>query len=65
MAVGNIYGVAVRKVSIPKLVEEKIKMLRKDFLIEPTEEEIAHLKELKTEQQVETYVRIIINSHWE
>jgi chromatin segregation and condensation protein Rec8/ScpA/Scc1 (kleisin family) len=60
-----IYGVAVKKVNIPKLIEEKIKMLRKDFLIEPTEEEIAHLKELKTEQQVETYVRIIINTHWE
>lgn len=55
----------VKKVNIPKLVKEKIKMLKRDFLIEPTEEEIAHLNELKTEQQVETYVRIIINTHWE
>lgn len=65
MAVGYIYGAAVKKVNIPKLIEEKIKMLQKDFLINPTEEEIAHLKELKTEQAIETYVRIIINNHWE
>ena len=65
MAVGNIYGAAVKKVDMKKLVEDKIKMLQKDFLINPTDEEIAHIKELKTEQQVETYVRIIINNHWD
>ena len=65
MAVGNIYGVAVKKVNIPKLVDKKIEMLKKDFKINPTDEETAHLYSLKTEQQVETYVRIIINTHWE
>ena len=60
-----VYGVAAKQVNIPKVVEDKIKMLQRDFKINPTEEEIAHLKELTTLQQVETYVRIIINTHWE
>ena len=64
MAVCGIYGVAAKKENIPKVIEDKIKMLQRDFKINPTEAEIAHLKELTTLQQVETYVRIIINTHW-
>ena len=44
-------------------VDEKIRMLKEDFLIyNLTEDEVNHLYSLATEVQVENYVRTIIMS---
>ena len=56
--------------SVPKFenaetfVNDKIKMLKRDFRIHPTEEEIAHLRELETEGDINRAVASIIDRHW-
>lgn len=47
-----------------QFIEEKIKMLRKEFRIRLTNEEINHLYELKTEVDINAAVKTIINNHW-
>lgn len=47
-----------------KYIARKLKMLRKDMYIEPTEEEIAHLKKMKTEGDIDRAVKTIIATHW-
>ena len=48
-----------------KYVEEKLKILCRDFCINATEEEIAHLNTLKTQTQIDNAVLSIINRHWD
>lgn len=45
-------------------VKVKLRMLRNDMYIQPTEEEIARLHELKTETAIDAAVRSIIDRHW-
>ena len=45
-------------------VREKLKMLRTDMEIKPTKEEIAHLKELKTQGDIDRAVHDIIKRAW-
>lgn len=47
-----------------KYVKAKLKILRRDFYIEPTEEEIKHLNELKTQISIDNAILAIINNHW-
>lgn len=47
-----------------KFVEEKIKMLKRDFRVHPTIEEIEHLKSLTTEGDINRAVASIIDRHW-
>lgn len=47
-----------------KYVEAKLKILRRDFKIDLTEEEIAHLNTLKTQIAIDNAVLSIINHHW-
>ena len=39
-------------------------MLHDDMFIRPTEEEIAHLRELKTATAIDNAVRTIVSRHW-
>ena len=47
-----------------QFIQAKLKMLVKDFRINPTETEIKHLYELATESEINCAVRQIINNHW-
>lgn len=42
----------------------KLVMLRKEMYIEPTEQEVAHLYELKTVTAIDNAVHSIIARHW-
>lgn len=48
-----------------KYVEFKLEMLRNEMYIEPTEKEVAHLYELKTEGDIDRAVCSIISRHWD
>lgn len=48
-----------------KYVEAKLKILRRDFRITPTENEIIHLKSLKTQIAIDNACLGIINRHWD
>lgn len=43
-------------------IEEKISMLKEEFLFKLTAEEIAHFRELKSEIAVDQYARTILKS---
>lgn len=45
--------------------EAKLKILRRDFRITPTENEINHLKSLKTQIAIDNACLGIINRHWD
>ena len=45
-------------------VKAKIKILKRDFCIYPTEEEIEHLNTLNTQIAIDNAVISIINRHW-
>ena len=45
-------------------IEEKLKMLRYDMCIDPTEEELAHLSELTTEIAIDNAIHSIIDKYW-
>ena len=45
-------------------IKAKLKMLQKEMYIQPTEDEIAHLHELKTETAIDNAVHSIIERHW-
>lgn len=51
-----------RKVSIKAYIKEKIRMLKEDFYLRLTDEEIAHMKSLKREIDVDHYAWDIINN---
>ena len=42
----------------------KLKMLREDFMIDVTDEELNHLNTLESEISIDRYARKIINNHW-
>ena len=46
-------------------VEAKLKILRRDFYIEPTEEEIRHLSTFTTQVAIDNAILGIINRHWD
>lgn len=47
-----------------QFIEEKIKMLHRHFKIHPTDAEINHLYELKTEGDINAAIKTILNNHW-
>lgn len=47
-----------------KYIEEKVKILTKDFCITPTKEELAHLATLKTQISIDNACQTIIKNHW-
>lgn len=46
-----------------KFIEAKVAMLRDDFYIDLTYEDIAHLRSFKTEGEINAAVKTIINKH--
>lgn len=53
-----------RKVSLKEYRKAKIKMLKRDFLIELEDEEVAHAETLTTETQLDQWALGIINKRW-
>lgn len=53
-----------RKVSLKEYRKMKIKMLKKDFCINLTDEEIAHANTLKTEAALDQFCLGILNNRW-
>lgn len=51
--------------TIENYIESKLKMLRKDMLIEPTDDEIRQLNRAKTTISVDNLVHSIIGRHWD
>ena len=49
-----------QQVTLKQYVKEKIRMLKKDFMIKMTDEQIAHMKSLKNEIQVDNYAHDLI-----
>ena len=47
-------------ISLDKYIQEKIRMIKKDFCIPMTDEQIAHMQELKSEIAVDNYAQDII-----
>lgn len=45
-------------------LKAKLKILRRDFCIEPTEEEITHLNTLTTQVTIDNAILSIIARHW-
>ena len=43
----------------------KVKILKRDFRITPTAEELDHIKTLKTEIAIDNAILGIINRHWD
>lgn len=48
-------------IPLPKYIEGKLKMLRRDFCLKLTPSEINHMESLKTETQVDQYARKLLN----
>lgn len=47
-----------------KYVKQKLKMLKCDFLIEPTKDDVDNLMALNSEQAIDKWVVKIIKDHW-
>lgn len=47
-----------------KYINERLLILKRDFLIEPTDEELEHLHTLKTEMAIDAAIRKIHDSRW-
>ena len=54
-----------RKVSFNAYRKEKLRMLRKDFCLDLTPAELAHVNSLTTEIQVDQFCLGIINNRWD
>ena len=48
-----------------KYVKDKLRILKRDFYIEATYEEVSHLKTLKTQTAIDNAILSIINRHWD
>ena len=51
-------------VPISEYKKAKLKLLRRDFMIDVTVEEESHLNELESEIAIDRYCRKIISNHW-
>lgn len=47
-----------------KYIKAKLKILRRDFYIELTEDELKHLNTLTTQISIDNAILSIINRHW-
>lgn len=48
-----------------KYIKAHVKILERDFCIHPTEEELEHLKTLKTQISIDNAIISIRNHHWD
>jgi hypothetical protein len=54
----------VRTMSLRQYGKYKLKILKRDFLVELTEEELARAKSLKTEAAIDQFCMGILNKRW-
>lgn len=54
-----------RKMSLKEYRKMKLKMLKRDFCIKLTDEEIAHANTLTTEVQLDQFCLGILNKRWD
>ena len=50
--------------TVEQYVEAKIKILKRDFRVNPTDEEINHLYTLKTQTAIDNACHSIRDRHW-
>ena len=48
----------------PKYIEQKLRILKRDFCIKPTEAELEHINTLTTQTQIDNAILTIIAHHW-
>lgn len=53
----------LKTVPLPQYIEDKIRMLQKDFYIRPRAHELKHLRSLKSEMAVDRYIRDLFNKY--
>ncbi len=53
-----------RKMNLKTYRKWKLKMLRRDFFVDLTEEEIAHAETLKTEAAIDQFCMGILEKRW-
>ena len=53
-----------RKMSLKEYRKMKIKMLKRDFCINLTDEELSHAETLTTEVQIDQFCISILNKYW-
>jgi hypothetical protein len=46
-------------------IKDKVHILVNDFGIQPTEQEMTHLRTLTEERDIDRAIRTIINNHWD
>ena len=54
-----------RKMSLKEYRKMKLKMLKRDFLIELTDEEVARANTLTTEAELDQFCLGILNDRWD
>lgn len=58
-------GWEIEFISPKQYADDKITMLREEMFINPTQEEIDHLYELKTQGDIDRAVHSIMDRHWD
>lgn len=58
------YTKPVRTMSLKQYRKYKLKILKRDFMVELTEEEKAHAETLKTEAAIDQFCMGILNKRW-
>ena len=61
---GRVSALTSYDAPISEYRKAKIKLLKKEFLIDVTAEEENHVNELESEIAIDRYCRKIINNHW-
>lgn len=59
-----IYSHSPQFTTPAEYLKAKLKILSRDFKIEPTETELKHLRTLTTEIAIDNAILSIINHHW-
>lgn len=59
-----ITGHSPQFINPSQYLKAKLKILSRDFYIEPTEAEIKHLRTLTTEISIDNAILSVINHHW-
>ena len=54
-----------RKMSLKQYRKMKLKMLKNDFCVDLTDEEVAHAHTLKTEAALDQFCMGILNNRWD
>ena len=59
----NEYGIPIFR-NPGQYLKAKLAILERDFCIHPTDEELAHLKTLETQWDIDRGIRTLISTRW-